>query len=200
MCQIDWLTVSNMWSVLCALTQQLLESRPLQDSYSQLVQTGRWWQNLSASGRILKVGPRRCVNISWPLHLFLTNIQGSQAWPHFHLCLWQGTDTSPQKTVSNLLQMMYQDPQRWSYTFQTYSCMSRLRTQLQPPPARLLSSEGTPVQVYERSIYSDRWVGQDRKVKMKSCQGNLNCEKTHNSPIWSRRCLLDQSCFIQSEL
>ncbi|CAG5923274.1 unnamed protein product, partial [Menidia menidia] len=63
-----------------------------------------------------------------------------------------------QSTVSNLLQMMYQDPQRWSYTFQTHSCMSRLRTQLQPPPARLLRSEGTPVQVYERSIYSDRYI------------------------------------------
>ncbi|XP_045891995.1 deoxycytidine kinase 2-like [Micropterus dolomieu] len=79
---------------------------------------------------------------------------------------WQNIDTgtpkeadaSHQTTVSNLLQMMYQDPQRWSYTFQTYSCMSRLRTQLQPPPARLLSSEGTPVQVYERSVYSDRYI------------------------------------------
>ncbi|XP_023137000.1 deoxycytidine kinase 2-like [Amphiprion ocellaris] len=66
--------------------------------------------------------------------------------------------TEPQSTVSNLLQMMYQDPQRWSYTFQTYSCMSRLRTQLQPPPACLLNSEGTPVQVYERSVYSDRYI------------------------------------------
>uniref|UniRef100_A0A3B4U8Y2 deoxyguanosine kinase n=1 Tax=Seriola dumerili TaxID=41447 RepID=A0A3B4U8Y2_SERDU len=70
----------------------------------------------------------------------------------------KGTGASPQTTVSNLLQMMYQDPLRWSYTFQTYSCMSRLRTQLQPPPARLLSSEGTPVQVYERSVYSDRYI------------------------------------------
>ncbi|KAM8886253.1 deoxycytidine kinase 2-like [Spinachia spinachia] len=69
-----------------------------------------------------------------------------------------GTDAPAQSTVSNLLQMMYQDPERWSYTFQTYSCMSRLRTQLQPPPARLLRSEGTPVQVYERSIYSDRYI------------------------------------------
>lgn len=76
---------------------------------------------------------------------------------------WQNIESgtlkgSPQTTVSNLLQMMYQDPQRWSYTFQTFSCMSRLRTQLEPPPARLLSSEGTPVQVYERSIYSDRYI------------------------------------------
>lgn len=70
------------------------------------------------------------------------------------LCFWQGKGV--QSTVSNLLHMMYQDPQRWSYTFQTYSCMSRLRTQLQPPPAHLLQSKGTPVQVYERSVYSDR--------------------------------------------
>ncbi|XP_030593447.1 deoxyguanosine kinase, mitochondrial isoform X2 [Archocentrus centrarchus] len=70
----------------------------------------------------------------------------------------KGRDVPPQTTVSNLLHMMYQDPQRWSYTFQTYSCMSRLRTQLQPPPARLLQSKGTPVQVYERSVYSDRYI------------------------------------------
>uniref|UniRef100_H2LQ90 deoxyguanosine kinase n=1 Tax=Oryzias latipes TaxID=8090 RepID=H2LQ90_ORYLA len=68
------------------------------------------------------------------------------------------THGSPQTTVSNLLQMMYKEPQRWSYTFQTFSCMSRFRTQLQPPPAHLLNSEGTPVQVYERSIYSDRYI------------------------------------------
>ncbi|XP_029366586.1 deoxycytidine kinase-like isoform X2 [Echeneis naucrates] len=73
---------------------------------------------------------------------------------------WQNiqSGTSKGTPVSNLLQMMYQDPQRWSYTFQTYSCMSRLRTQLQPPTARLLSLEGTPVQVYERSVYSDRYI------------------------------------------
>ncbi|XP_054587733.2 deoxyguanosine kinase, mitochondrial [Nothobranchius furzeri] len=70
----------------------------------------------------------------------------------------KSTDSPPQTTVSNLLQMMYQDPQRWSYTFQTYSCMSRLRTQLQLPSAHLLGSEAAPVQVYERSIYSDRYI------------------------------------------
>ncbi|CAG08471.1 unnamed protein product, partial [Tetraodon nigroviridis] len=79
--------------------------------------------------------------------------------------MWQniGTGSSkdphgPPQTVSNLLQMMYQDPQRWSYTFQTYACMSRVKTQLQPPPAHLLASEGSPVQVYERSVYSDRYI------------------------------------------
>ncbi|TKS78678.1 Deoxycytidine kinase [Collichthys lucidus] len=67
---------------------------------------------------------------------------------------WQNIESETSKgTVSNLLQMMYEDPQRWSYTFQTYSCMSRLRTQLQPPPARLLGSEGTPVQ--EWAVYQD---------------------------------------------
>ncbi|KAG7279494.1 hypothetical protein CRUP_035880 [Coryphaenoides rupestris] len=65
---------------------------------------------------------------------------------------------APQPTVSNLLQMMYQDPQRWSYTFQTFSCMGRLKTQLQPPPAHLLNSSGTPFQVFERSVYSDRYI------------------------------------------
>ncbi|XP_076006918.1 deoxyguanosine kinase, mitochondrial [Genypterus blacodes] len=69
---------------------------------------------------------------------------------------WQSIQSGT--TVSNLLQMMYQDPRRWSYTFQTCSFMSRLRTQLLPPSAGLLSSEGTPVQVYERSVYSDRYI------------------------------------------
>ncbi|XP_063345723.1 deoxyguanosine kinase, mitochondrial [Pelmatolapia mariae] len=79
-------------------------------------------------------------------------------WQNIESETSKGQGVPPQTTVSNLLQMMYQDPQRWSYTFQTYSCMSRLRTQLQPPPARLLQSKGTPVQVYERSVYSDRYI------------------------------------------
>uniref|UniRef100_A0A8C1E9I8 deoxyguanosine kinase n=1 Tax=Cyprinus carpio carpio TaxID=630221 RepID=A0A8C1E9I8_CYPCA len=78
---------------------------------------------------------------------------------------WQNVDQTTKQTVdgaqqpsSNLLEMMYHDPKRWSYTFQTFSCMSRMRTQLQPLAARVLQSTGTPGQVYERSVYSDRYI------------------------------------------
>lgn len=154
--------------ILCPLEYQLWENRPLRGSFSQRVQTGRWWQNLSASGRTLRVGPRRLCTFP-ELYMLLLKKKNNEAKLTISACvLWQGKDDAPQTTVSNLLQMMYQDPKRWSYTFQTYSCMSRLRTQLQPPPARLLSSEGTPVQVYERSVYSDRWVSQDSETQIKS--------------------------------
>ncbi|NXY60209.1 DGUOK protein, partial [Callaeas wilsoni] len=57
---------------------------------------------------------------------------------------------------ANLLQMMYQEPARWSYTFQTFSCISRLKAMLEPP------DEGPPetphaVRVFERSVFSDRY-------------------------------------------
>ncbi|XP_058631553.1 deoxyguanosine kinase, mitochondrial isoform X1 [Onychostoma macrolepis] len=78
---------------------------------------------------------------------------------------WRNVDQTTPQTVdgaqpssSNLLEMMYHDPKRWSYTFQTFSCMSRMRTHLQPLAARLMQSTGTPVQVYERSVYSDRYI------------------------------------------
>ncbi|KAI5625316.1 deoxyguanosine kinase, mitochondrial, partial [Silurus asotus] len=65
----------------------------------------------------------------------------------------EATSQLKQQSASNLLQMMYEDPKRWSYTFQTFSFMSRMRMQLQPPSAR-----DSSVQVYERSIYSDRYI------------------------------------------
>lgn len=61
---------ARMWSpVIYPFKDQLLESQLLQDSFNQLAQIGRWWQNLSASGRTLRRGPRRLCTFPH-LHVF----------------------------------------------------------------------------------------------------------------------------------
>ncbi|KAM4035662.1 deoxyguanosine kinase, mitochondrial-like isoform 2-T2 [Anomaloglossus baeobatrachus] len=70
---------------------------------------------------------------------------------------WQHVHSASHRDVDNLLQLLYDDPARWSYTFQTLSCMGRFKAQIEPPPEHLLKQR-EPVQIFERSVYSDRFV------------------------------------------
>ncbi|XP_044774664.1 deoxyguanosine kinase, mitochondrial isoform X2 [Neomonachus schauinslandi] len=112
-------------------------------------------------------GPRRLSiegNIAVGKSTFVKLL--TKTYPEWHIATepvatWQsvqavGTQKAfTAQSLGNLLDMMYQEPARWSYTFQTLSFMSRLKVQLEPFPEKLLQAENA-VQIFERSVYSDR--------------------------------------------
>ncbi|KAF4802789.1 Deoxycytidine kinase [Turdus rufiventris] len=53
--------------------------------------------------------------------------------------------------------MMYEKPERWAFTFQTYACLSRIRAQLRALEGKLQDAQD-PVVFFERSVYSDRYI------------------------------------------
>ncbi|XP_015480129.1 deoxycytidine kinase [Parus major] len=65
--------------------------------------------------------------------------------------------TTSQKSGGNVLRMMYEKPERWAFTFQTYACLSRIRAQLNALDGKLRDAQD-PVLFFERSVYSDRYI------------------------------------------
>ncbi|XP_004369248.1 deoxyguanosine kinase, mitochondrial isoform X2 [Trichechus manatus latirostris] len=123
-------------------------------------------------------GPRRLSiegNIAVGKSTFVKLL--TKTYPEWHIATepvatWQdvqaaGTQKAfATRNLGNLLDMMYREPARWSYTFQTFSFMSRLKTQLEPVSEKPLQAKEL-VQVFERSVYSDR----------------LHCEALQNIPV-----------------
>ncbi|XP_022360327.1 deoxyguanosine kinase, mitochondrial isoform X2 [Enhydra lutris kenyoni] len=112
-------------------------------------------------------GPRRLSiegNIAVGKSTFVKLL--TKTYPEWHIApepvaTWQSVQAAgtqkafTAQSLGNLLDMMYQEPARWSYTFQTFSFMSRLKVQLEPFPEKLLQARKA-VQIFERSVYSDR--------------------------------------------
>ena len=62
---------------------------------------------------------------------------------------------------------MYEKPERWSFTFQSYACLSRIRAQLAALNGKLKDAE-KPVLFFERSVYSDRYIKMTLLVNLES--------------------------------
>ncbi|XP_040314438.1 deoxyguanosine kinase, mitochondrial isoform X2 [Herpailurus yagouaroundi] len=118
-------------------------------------------------GMHAKRGPRKLSiegNIAVGKSTFVKLL--TETYPEWHIATepvatWQNVQAAgtqkayTAQNLGNLLDMMYQEPARWSYTFQTCSFMSRLKVQLEPFPEKQLQSKKA-VQIFERSVYSDR--------------------------------------------
>uniref|UniRef100_A0A671EN09 Deoxyguanosine kinase n=1 Tax=Rhinolophus ferrumequinum TaxID=59479 RepID=A0A671EN09_RHIFE len=132
-----------------SMAQSPLEGVPL----SRGLHPGRGPRRLSIEGNIA-VGKSTFVKLlmkTYPEWHVAT--EPVATWQNVQAAGTQKAYTTP--NLGNLLDMMYQEPARWSYTFQTYSFMSRLKVQLEPFPEKLLRAREA-VQVFERSVYSDR--------------------------------------------
>ncbi|KAF6321020.1 deoxyguanosine kinase [Rhinolophus ferrumequinum] len=134
-----------------SMAQSPLEGVPL----SRGLHPGRGPRRLSIEGNIA-VGKSTFVKLlmkTYPEWHVAT--EPVATWQNVQAAGTQKAYTTP--NLGNLLDMMYQEPARWSYTFQTYSFMSRLKVQLEPFPEKLLRAREA-VQVFERSVYSDRYI------------------------------------------
>ncbi|XP_025210835.1 deoxyguanosine kinase, mitochondrial isoform X3 [Theropithecus gelada] len=137
------LFLSRLRAPFSSMAQSLLEGVP----FSRGLHAGRGPRRLSIEGNIA-VGKSTFVKLL------------AKTYPEWHVATepvatWQdiqaaGTQKActPQ-SLGNLLDMMYREPARWSYTFQTFSFLSRLKVQLEPFPEKLLQAR-KPVQIFER--------------------------------------------------
>ncbi|KAM6179185.1 deoxyguanosine kinase, mitochondrial [Erethizon dorsatum] len=143
--------VSRLPTLFSSMAQKPLKGAPS----GRGVHAGREPRRLSIEGNIA-VGKSTFVKLLM------------KTYPEWHIATepiatWQniqaaGAQTSQTtQSLGNLLDMMYQEPARWSYTFQTCSFMSRLKVQLEPFSEKLLQAK-KPVQIFERSVYSDRYI------------------------------------------
>ncbi|XP_042555667.1 deoxyguanosine kinase, mitochondrial isoform X3 [Dipodomys spectabilis] len=144
-----WFFLRRLRAPFASMALNPLEGAP----WSRGLHAGRGPRRLSIEGNIA-VGKSTFVKLltkTYPEWHVAT--EPVATWQNIQAAGTQKDDTTPR--LGNLLDMMYQEPARWSYTFQTYSFMSRLKIQLEPFPEKLLQAE-KPVQIFERSVYSDR--------------------------------------------
>ncbi|KAM4747223.1 deoxyguanosine kinase, mitochondrial-like [Rhinophrynus dorsalis] len=132
--------------------------KPLQTSQASITSSSRGMRvkRLSVEGNIA-VGKSTFLKVlsnrfqEWN---FVT--EPLKKWQHVKSSTTQAQNSS-HGGMDNLLKLLYDNPTRWSYTFQTFSCMSRVKTQIEPLSEQFLNQR-EPVQIFERSVYSDRYV------------------------------------------